>query len=631
MIAQISLATIESEMKKAKPKDWSAFKYAPFTTASFADIFRGDPSGDVLKQASTQVQLRTVIVTAMTREVSREARTMLREQREQRSSVAAGREVTDEDGPVDEDAGVVGRLRSIGSAWMASYTHHRDLLERTARGDGSAGKEAAASAAKLRLDDLWTFVKQSRRAGASRAKLLPPPAFAELTGNALSHLEVWERVSTDDGDAERGEEEEEPEAAREGWWMAWPRASFLEGLMREDEHEPPPPLPVEELTPALAPHSTAAWTGFDEDCIEPSDDLFEEYQQEESMDGTIFGAAPVVADSSPARAPPPPPPPAPARAGTPATSEAYEKEDAPRSRAAPSSHRRNLVVDFAALSAAGDVDPARNRKPFKPTTHERNLLSAHTMAPPPPPQYGLVPTPEGHSFILPSAATNLKKFGGSIFGHLLSEDRSIYEVDANRTWKRRREAYGAVVGVDGADEQASDVVPSASLPQHGEECGICFEDDDDDGDEMGADGGVSTAIPMATETETEVVVEEAAEASGRLVQGQAARWPVDEMVPRVALPPISNLTTIQELGEWAASHLPITPGAPPLLLSSLLRMASLVACPPSAQRLFLAVLWMATTHNLGRGRWAGAERQVLLSAPGRGKDGLVVSLGSNMA
>ena len=32
MIAQISLATIESEMKKAKPKDWSAFKYAPFTT-----------------------------------------------------------------------------------------------------------------------------------------------------------------------------------------------------------------------------------------------------------------------------------------------------------------------------------------------------------------------------------------------------------------------------------------------------------------------------------------------------------------------------------------------------------------------------------------------------------------------
>ena len=60
---------------------------------------------------------------------------------------------------------------------------------------------------------------------------------------------------------------------------------------------------MEELTPALAPHSTAAWTGFDEDCIEPSDDLFEEYQQEESMDGTFFGNAPVVADSSPASKP----------------------------------------------------------------------------------------------------------------------------------------------------------------------------------------------------------------------------------------------------------------------------------------------------------------------------------------
>ena len=72
-------------------------------------------------------------------------------------------------------------------------------------------------------------------------------------------------------------------------------------------------------------------------------------------------------------------------------------------------------------------------------------------------------------------------------------------------------------------------------------------------------------------------------------------------------------------------------GGASFVARAVLRMASLVACPPSAQRLFLAVLWMATTHNLGRGRWAGAERQVLLSAPGRGRDGLVVSLGSNMA
>ena len=81
-------------------------------------------------------------------------------------------------------------------------------------------------------------------------------------------------------------------------------------------------------------------------------------------------------------------------------------------------------------------------------------------------------------------------------------------------------------------------------------------------------------------------------------------WAMDDVVPtsRLAHPPVSSHTTIRELGEWAASHLLTKFGAPPLHLSSLLRVASLVTCPPSSQRLFLAVLWMATTHNLARGR-----------------------------
>ena len=75
--------------------------------------------------------------------------------------------------------------------------------------------------------------------------------------------------------------------------------------------------------------------------------------------------------------------------------------------------------------------------------------------------------------------------------------------------------------------------------------------------------------------------------------------------PRVAVSPPTRHSLIRSLGEWIACHVAVTDAQPPLRFSSLVALAK-AKCPaaavaPSPRRIFLATLWMATTHNTTEG------------------------------
>ena len=80
---------------------------------------------------------------------------------------------------------------------------------------------------------------------------------------------------------------------------------------------------------------------------------------------------------------------------------------------------------------------------------------------------------------------------------------------------------------------------------------------------------------------------------------------VSVLAPRITVAPPTRHSLIRILGEWSACHVPTAGDAPPACLAALVATANATcppgASPPSAQRILLALLWTATTHNTTTG------------------------------
>jgi hypothetical protein len=272
------------------------------------------------------------------------------------------------------------------------------------------------------------------------------------------------------------------------------------------------------------------------------------------------------------------------------------------------------------------------------------------------PSHGLIATPKGLAFALPTSSTSLRTHGRRIFTRMLSVDQDAAEWlrgQGDALWAQSRVACAADVASASGEDVASASGEDTAIAEcdHGNE-GLddhgLVEAVDDGAWETGIDtmdaarGEVSAggnthghgaAAPsdhptVCTPSPNTAMAGSSCTVAPSLSQpkappmlpialvrsGTRSAVPFRRLLPRLAVMPLSRRSTVREMGEWIARHIPEGDAlAPEIHFTDLVTAAGShvdsTGGLPSAQRLFFSALWMATTHN----NTAGASAK--LTAP----------------
>ena len=653
-----------------------------------------------ITHASTQVHVRTAIVSAMTKEVSNETKATLlaakqhishaQEQAEavQAAALARAEQGEDDDGSADDDqhqgsSAVTGALAQRAlTAWTASYNRIKQLAEAAARGrhvtrpavpmhSHDATQSGALVPISLHLNELGAALAKasSKRRSVAQAPNTTESSSASRAGGAggmpslpcdfsdgLALLQRWEQVAPSSPISAVPCSDRESRAADTGqcpWARAW-RA----------------PTPSIASPPGTYSNSTPHQDAVDDDPgarpMQPWDDDLAS-DDNEMMRDAVPPTAAGGHESRPSlpRSPPSPavsdddifegrPPAATSRAAkqrrvvlsdsdedgadthcddkcskpltVPQRAARHETQGAQCGVGATATAPRScqglevtkLLVTFPplpqALQHADTISHGpRSKRAFKLQTnnHERHLIAADAIYKPPPPRSGLVPTAKGPVFMLSPASTNVKAFGASIFGQMLSDDRPITQWLGGLSSCKWQQSRTAAVADDAASETHRALCSVSGTVEEG------ADEPDAIGDEIfdPFDGGFDDHAHGDAEPALHAAPPHLPGDDGvpRAVDAPPDSLPTHRVPHATPRSGLSRRSTVREIGEWVAvtlcqanedrrargvtfSELKATALGPASVTASAAGQGRVPTL--SAHRLFLGALWMANAHNI---------------------------------